>query len=371
MNTFKSWSKLFILALLVSFAFGCGGGGGGGEVSNNNNTNNQAQTIGNYIDTYDMVRLLDGEWVGISMSGYATGEEGTFHVELSNMSATIWDTQIAGNNGTFYITSRENWRYSYEGYVGYVGLDADAERVTMQHIGSNTWRCEGAYNTVLTIQVLSNSTAMITQEGTAIFGGRFEGHSYRYSVKGTIRKLNADNYEINTTPTPQTNTQPTPQNDTQDNTTLEPQPDTPTDTQEATNSYGINTLEGTWQKYFSNSFGVATDSSGNSYELSLSSAQFLFNNIQSTGSINVTSSTRWNASHNSKYVDSVTVYHQNETVYVQNSERDTWSYTFSNEGTTVTIKFTSNTNADVTETGTLTIGSHHCEYTASYEISKR
>ena len=355
MSTFKSWSKLFVLVLFV-FAFaGCCGGGGGGDSTNNssNNPNTTTKpdnyTVGSYTDTYDIEGFLNGEWSDISMSGSATGVEGDFTAILQRMSATIWGTQITGNTGTLYITSREEWEVHYQGkdYAGIYLLYGDAEKFSMQHIGVNTWRLEGPNDTVVTVQALSNSTAIITQKGTEKIGGR----NYSYSFRGTISKRNADNYEI--TPTPE--------------------PDTQTDTQQENNSdyysnYSLNELAGTW--YASNGSGTATGAAG-TLELMLSSASATFSNIE-TSSMNVTSTVRWDVSPNNSYLRTITSDHYYERVSMQGLGSNSWSYSFSNATVNkITIQLLSSTSAEVTETGRMLLNSRVYEYTASYTLIKQ
>ncbi len=339
---------------------GCGGGGGN-IATNNTYTKDDTSTpttqdnynVGTYTDTYDIAAFLDGEWSGISMSGNATGSEGRFNVILSSMTVTIWGTQITGNTGTSYLTSRQDWDCYYQGteYLGIYELYADAEKTKMQHVGINTWRCASQDGTIVIIQVLSNSTAMVIQEGTVNFGG----HNYNYSVKGTMRKKNSGNYEINPTPEPQTDTQSTPQVK-EDNSNL-------------TSNYKLETLAGTWYAY--NGSGTATGSSG-TLELRLSSANVSFNNIQGTSNMNVTSTIRWDIYQNNLYSRTIVSEHSNERVSVQQLNNNSWSYTFSNirNANTITIKFISDTNIEITETGSLLLNSRVYEYTASYTMTK-
>ena len=350
MSTFKSWSKLFVLVLLV-FAFaGCGGGSGG---STDNNTNNQSTTptptkqddytVGTYTDTYDIASLMNGDWYGVSGSGTATDTSGSYSLIMYSIQANIMETQLSGNYGKTYMTYREYWDYdeTNSDYITRVSMYGDNEELDMRHVGSNTWQCIALDGTSLTLKFTSSSTAMITQEGIAVVDGR----SYTYSVKGTIQKRNAGNYEINPTP----NTQ-------QENNSG------------TTNNHSLSELAGTWYSY--SGTGTATGASG-TLELRLSSANATFSNID-TSSMNVTSAVKWDVYQSNSYSRTINSEHSNERVAIQTQGNNSWNYSFSNATVnSITIQLLSSTSAEVTETGRMLLNARVYEYTASYTMIKQ
>ena len=141
-----------------------------------------------YSDTYNIASVLNGNWYGVSGSGTATGADGTFNVIMSNMSLTVARTQINGNTGTAYFTYRQRWNTEDEDDYYYYHhttlLYGDNEFANLQHVGSDTWKCTFSDGTVAVITFTSETTAMVTQDGTA----NIDGVPYRYSVRYTLRK---------------------------------------------------------------------------------------------------------------------------------------------------------------------------------------
>ncbi len=128
--------------------------------------------------------MLNGEWYGLSGSGTATGEGGTYGLLLSSMTMSIMKTQVTGQTGTLYITLRQTWETSDDDWEYSTLLYGDAERLDMSHVGVDMWRLEGSDGTVVTVTLTSETTAIVTQDGIA----DIEGYPYEYSVRYTIKK---------------------------------------------------------------------------------------------------------------------------------------------------------------------------------------
>ena len=196
MRKLSSWMYLFVLVLVVFLFSGCGGSDDSSNGGNNSPSSPTSKptpitpnpetnsNVGTYTDKYDIASVLNGEWYGLSGSGTATGEGGTYGLLLSSMTISIVKTQVTGNTGTSYITYRQTWTTS-DGVWDYrTLLYGDAEKMNMSHVGSDMWRLEGSDGTVVTVTLTSETTAIVTQDGTA----DIEGYPYDYSVRYTIRK---------------------------------------------------------------------------------------------------------------------------------------------------------------------------------------
>lgn len=138
-------------------------------------------------DTYDIASILNGDWRGVSGSGTATGRLGTINAILSSMSASIVRTQITGNTGTAYVTSRQYWDYVYNNRGHTFLLYSDVAPVNISRIDGDTWRLDGEYNTTVIIIFTSETTAMITQEGNTVVNGDTYHYSARYTVEKGLR----------------------------------------------------------------------------------------------------------------------------------------------------------------------------------------
>ena len=244
MSTFKSWSKLFVLVLIVFVFAGCGGGGSsstsgttsdmpGWDTDTNHNNSTPAPTTpepttpepvtpepsnpepvqpeptpapntpepntgDTYTDTYDIPSVADGTWEGISGSGTATGVDGQYTLDMQSINATVWGTKITGNTGETYITQRSYWNcYGQNGlFILRLLLRGDALKGILVHVGVNTWRCENTENNedILTITLISNTTAIVKQEYPVEVGGysyhcSLPIHSKREIVLPQLRRL--------------------------------------------------------------------------------------------------------------------------------------------------------------------------------------
>ena len=146
----------------------------------------QEPETNSYTDTYDIANVMNGDWYGISGSGHATGEDGTYSLIMESVSINIVDSQVTGNTLTAYMTHRQYWRcYNPNGqFVTRVVLYGDNTNMNMRHIGTNTWEAQADNGLLLIIQFTSETTAMVTEENMADIAGL----TYRYSIKGTIQK---------------------------------------------------------------------------------------------------------------------------------------------------------------------------------------
>ena len=140
-----------------------------------------------YTDTYDIANVLNGNWYGVSGSGTAKGRSGTIIALMSSMSISIVATNVSGGTGTTYITARQYWNYTYQGYSYSYLLYCDAEPMPLTHVGSNTWRLETSVDSnsvAATIMLTSEREAIVTQNGTL----DTDDGKYSYSARYTIRK---------------------------------------------------------------------------------------------------------------------------------------------------------------------------------------
>ena len=128
--------------------------------------------------------MLDGTWYGVSGSGTATGRSGQINLLMSSMSISVVNTKTNGNSGTSYVTYRQYWDYEFQNYNFQALLYLDAEQVSLQHTGSNTWSLKNT-DGFATLMLTSETTAIVTQQGTV----DTQDGKYSYSVRYTIKKL--------------------------------------------------------------------------------------------------------------------------------------------------------------------------------------
>ena len=206
MRKFSSWKYLFVLVLVIFLFSGCGGSDDSGSSGSNKTSKTPNKTtkentptpnpetnadVGTYTDTYDIASVLNGEWYGLSGSGTITDDDSTYGLLLSSMTISVIKTQVTGqtgiftgNTGTSYITFRQRWAISDGGISYKVLLYGDAERQDMSHVGVDMWRLEGSDGTVVTVTLTSETTAIVTEDGTV----DIEGYPCKYSVRYTIKK---------------------------------------------------------------------------------------------------------------------------------------------------------------------------------------
>ena len=248
MSTFKSWSKLFVLVLIVFVFAGCGGGGGsstsgttsdmpGWDTDTNHNNSTPAPTTPEpttpvtpeptqpeptpepvtptpeptdpvqpeptqpepvtpepstgdiYTDTYDIASVMNGEWYEVNGNGTATGANGIYHLFLSSLNADCTGTQITGDTGITYATQRQFWDCHEDPDYSYLRT-SDNEELLLRHIDSNTWQHIASDATTTTFRFTSNSTVMITEEGTI----SINGNTYQVLLNYTVRKKGSSNY---------------------------------------------------------------------------------------------------------------------------------------------------------------------------------
>ena len=403
MSKFKSWSKLFVLVLLVFAFAGCGGGGGGNTSTTptsdtltwdtDPNPNNSTPTTpttptepvtpaptepdtptpvtpepttpepqptnptpvqpepstpepntgDTYTDTYDISSVADGTWEGISGNGTATGVDGQYTLDMQSINATVWGTKITGNTGETYITQRSYWNcYGQNGlFIVRLLLRGDALKGILVHAGVNTWRCENTENNedILTITLISNTTAIVKQECPVEVGG----YSYHCSLTYTLQKRNS------TTPTPQPDTQ------------------TP-DTHNYTDTYDIaSVLNGSW--YGVSGSGTATGKSGQ-INLLMSSMSISVVNTQingDNGTSYVTYRQYWNYKFQN-YNFQALLYLDAEQVSIKHTGSNTWS--LENTDGFATLMLTSETTAIVTQQGTVDTQDGKYSYSVRYTIKK-
>ena len=229
----KSWSKLFVLVLLVFLFTGCGGGSSDNSVPDNSEqtTNTEPETAPtpntpdngfeiistpnsndkpaqpqpdttqpevtptptvpdtntpSYTDTYDIASILDGNWRGVSGSGTAAQGTQTFSLLMYSNNVSIVKTQITGNTGTAYVTYRQSWDYNNPNsiYTTRISIYGDAEQATLVHTGVDTWRLEFSSGVTATMMFISEKEAIVTQEGPQTM----DGITYNYLVRYTITK---------------------------------------------------------------------------------------------------------------------------------------------------------------------------------------
>ncbi len=259
MSKFKFWSILFVLVLLV-FAFaGCGGGGGGTSSISSEITSDRSgwdtdptqtkpepdpapepepinpdpiqpepttpedpepvtpepvqpepepeptpepvtpepTTPDAYTDTYDIASILNGEWYSVSGSGAAIGTNKTYHLFLLSLNTSFVGTQITGQSGLTYMTTRQYWECPEDQDYGYLGTSDNSE-LNLIHIGSNTWEHIASDGTTMTFRFVSTSTVMITSDGTI----NMNGDTYQVTLDYTIEKKGSgidniqDTYDI-------------------------------------------------------------------------------------------------------------------------------------------------------------------------------
>ena len=132
-------------------------------------------------------------------------------------------------------------------------------------------------------------------------------------------------------------------------------------------TYDFSILKGSWTA--SDATGTATGPYG-TFDLRMVHANALFTNVQANGNTAtaiVSTSMEWDAYLNGQY--STTIYGNNdqETIEIRTVSENVWRYTFPDGKSTVTVRITSSTTADVTEEGTTSDG---YQYTASYTVTK-
>ncbi|MBQ9419170.1 MAG: hypothetical protein IJU31_02205 [Synergistaceae bacterium] len=149
---------------------------------------------------------------------------------------------------------------------------------------------------------------------------------------------------------------------------------TPQNTNGFSNTYSASEMTGTWVA--SSGSGVATGPDG-VFSLIMTNCTATFDNINgadsstSTSTTYVSASANWNAYQNNMYTRTIPLYYNNAFVEIRNIRANTWRYTFSGSGSTITATLTSETTADVVEEGNFGLGSYTYRYVATYTMTKR
>ena len=158
------------------------------------------------------------------------------------------------------------------------------------------------------------------------------------------------------------------QNQNQNNDTTETPivPETPT-TPETHTAYDFSIIEGSWTA--SNGSGTATGANG-TFDLRMVHVNVSLSSVQANGNTATaiaSSSTKWEAYQNGRYVTSIYNDYSQETVTIITLSANTWRYTLPNGNSTITITITLSTTAQVTEEGTNSDGYY---YLGSYTVTK-
>ena len=199
------------------------------------------------------------------------------------------------------------------------------------------------------------------------------------STSGTTSDMSGwdtDTNHNNSTPAPTTPEPTTPEPVTPEPSNPEPVQPEPTPAPNTgdtyTDTYDIaSVLNGEW--YGVSGSGRAVDANG-SYSLMMYSITATIAETKITGNSGISYITyreNWDYSNaNSNYTTRVTLFGDNEEVAMRHVGSNTWECIFS-DGTTVTIRFTSNSRAMITQAGTTTINGYTYQYSVNGTIQKR
>ena len=136
--------------------------------------------------------------------------------------------------------------------------------------------------------------------------------------------------------------------------------------------YDFPQITGTWTADSNSGTGTASGLDGD-FDLRMIRVGTVFKNVKVEGNsatMYVTSSAFWDAYQGDDYIRRLPVNYYDAFVTAERIERNTWRYSFPNSGSTVTVKMTSDTTAEVTEYDLATIGSY-INYSVSYSMTKR
>lgn len=332
----KSWKYLFVILLLIAYlSSGCGGGGGGSGNQNNNQERQEPQEQNEYN-----ISILSGTWTGSNGRGTATGYNGMFDLIMTNCTASFSDIQSSGSSATAYVTASAEWdAYQDNRYFSTViHFDSDKEFITLDHTDINTWRYTfPVTGAVLTIKLTSETTAEVYEEGTAIVKDSYGSYTYEYSASYTMTKQYNNNNKDSS-------------------------------------EYDISIISGRWTGV--SGTGTATGSDG-IFDVKMESFSALFTNLTAENSlakVYATTFTTWAAYQTNEYVTAVERYNDDAIqMTFEHVDTNTWRYNFPNSQSKITVKFTSETTAEVyEESRTLYTGSllvYDCDL--SYTITKQ
>lgn len=281
--------------------------------------------------------ILNGAWTGTSGSGTATGHDGTFTISMTRATARVSDAWADGSTGTARLASYSSHWDVFQNGTRFepVSVPRAGDVFSLRRTGSNTWEfVDPSGWLTATIELLSETSAWVTEEGIAEIGG----WRYRYTASYGMTKTSS--------PVPTPSPTPTP-----------------------TTEIDVSSLDGSWEA--SSGTGTATGYDG-TFDLDLTYGAASFTGTRSTGdsaTTRTTANASWRVTQGGSWIKTIDLDHYDESITLTRTETNTWEWSLSGRSR-LTFTLTSSTTATVVEEGIFTLDGWQYRYTVSYTMTK-
>ena len=193
MRKFQAWGMIFVMAMCVFMAGGCGGGSM--DENSSTDTDTDTETLNEYQDTYSTAEILTGSWNVMDREYTYTTDDSLFELRLYAVYLDFASIDLGPKTGTAIVSSRQEWQGLYNDPsadlatgLGIVSLDLDFDSTATEltHQGRDNWRCTvpvaDGRRIVMNIAITSQNAINVNYQGVArnIYSGI--GTTYNFSL---------------------------------------------------------------------------------------------------------------------------------------------------------------------------------------------
>lgn len=199
---------IFVMAMCVFMAGGCGGGSLDSSSGSGTDTGTDTDigTLNEYQDTHDTAKILTGSWNVMDREYTYTTDDGVFEFRLYAAYLNFDSVDLGPKTGTAIVSSKQEWQGIYydaseDKYHGLgivsLDLDFDSTDIELTHQGRDNWRCtvpvSDGRRIVMNITVNSENAIVVNYQGVARNIYEHLGTTYNFSLN--FRKKDTETQE--------------------------------------------------------------------------------------------------------------------------------------------------------------------------------